>query len=200
MTSLLRALCLAFVVLGVLPSCGSTLSRIVPPAQSIPRTFFGLHIHRVTDKTPWPALAVPTWRLWGAQVKWPDLEPSRGRWQFDTLDKYVALAEQHNTEILLPLAVTPQWASARPEVKSGWQKPGLTAEPRETDDWQDYVRQVATRYKGRIFAYEIWNEPNLQQYWIGNTDQLVSYPCLKTILARGVRIFQRPATCWAGNR
>jgi hypothetical protein len=140
----------------------------------IPRTFFGMHIHQAFDKTPWPDVAVPTWRLWDAQVKWPDLEPSKGQWRFDALDKYVAMAEQHNTEILLPLATTPQWASARPDVKSGWQKPGFTAEPGDMNDWRTYVRQVVTRYKGRIFAYEIWNEPNLQQFWIGNTDQLVA--------------------------
>jgi len=107
-------------------------------------------------------------------VTWPDLEPSKGQWRFDTLDKYVALAEQHNTEILLPLAVTPQWASSRPDVRSGWQNAGFTAEPKDMNDWRTYVRQVVTRYKGRISAYEIWNEPNLQQYWIGNTDQLLA--------------------------
>jgi GH35 family endo-1,4-beta-xylanase len=165
---------LAFLLFCLFPSLGSTAFRIVPPTQPIPRTFFGLHIHRVTGKTPWPPLAVPTWRLWDAHVTWPDLEPSKGQWQFDTLDKYVTLAEQHNTQILLPLAVTPQWASARPNVKSGWQKPGFAAEPKDMNDWRSYVRQVVSRYKGRIVAYEIWNEPNLQQYWIGNTDQLVA--------------------------
>ena len=98
----------------------------------------------------------------------------QGKWQFDTLDKYVTIAEQHNTKILLPLAVTPQWASARPNVKSGWQKPGFAAEPKDMNDWRSYVRQIVSRYKGRIAAYEIWNEPNLQQYWIGDTDQLVA--------------------------
>ncbi|MGB7731403.1 MAG: glycosyl hydrolase [Candidatus Acidiferrum sp.] len=133
-----------------------------------------MHIGRATGGTPWPKVAVPTWRLWDSQVKWPDLEPSRGRWQFGTLDKYVAIAEQHKTEILLPLATTPQWASSLPSVKSGWQAPGLTAPPADMEDWRAYVKQVATRYKGRIHAYEIWNEPNLKQFWIGSTDELVA--------------------------
>ena len=50
---------------------------------------------------------------------------------FYALDKYVALAEQHNREILVPLAVTPQWASFRPDVRPGWQKAGFTAEPKD---------------------------------------------------------------------
>jgi GH35 family endo-1,4-beta-xylanase len=162
-----------FLLFGGLFSC-ATETNLLAPERPIPRTFFGMHIHQTLDKTPWPNVVVPTWRLWDSQVKWPDLEPSKGQWRFDALDKYVAMAEQHNTEILLPLAVTPQWASARPDVKSGWQRPGFTAEPKNMSDWSAYVRQVVSRYRGRIFAYEIWNEPNLQQYWIGSTDELVA--------------------------
>jgi GH35 family endo-1,4-beta-xylanase len=166
-------ICLMLLIFAMLfSSTGETsnLSR----EQPIPRTLFGMHVGRVVDGTPWPNLSVPAWRLWDSQVKWPDLEPSKGQWRFDKLDKYVALAELHNTEVLLPLGTTPQWASSLPDVKSGWQAPGFTAAPADMNDWQTYVRQVVTRYKGRIRAYEIWNEPNLKQFWIGSTDQLVT--------------------------
>jgi hypothetical protein len=86
----------------------------------------------------------------------------------------MGVAQQHGTDVLLTLGVTPQWASAHPDMKSGWQQPGLTSEPRSLDDWQAFVKQVATRYKGQIHAYEVWNEPNLKQYWMGNTDQLIA--------------------------
>jgi len=36
------------------------------------------------------------------------------------------------------------------------------------------VRTVVSRYKGRIQAYEIWNEPNLKDFWTGTTDQMVT--------------------------
>jgi hypothetical protein len=139
-----------------------------------------MHIHKALFPssagflTPWPNVPVPTWRLWDSQVRWPDIEPSKGQWRFDLLDKYLALAEAHSVEILLPLAVTPQWASSQPEVRSGWQQPGLTAPPRDINDWRDYVRKVATHCKGRVHEYEIWNEPNLKQYWIGTPNQLIA--------------------------
>ena len=126
MSICLRTVCFTLILPFILLSSRITATEIKAPVQPIPSTYFGLHIHRVTDKTPWPAVAVPTCGLWDAQVKWPDLEPSKGHWQFDTLDKYVALAERHHTQIPLPLAVTPQWASSQPNKKSGWQKPGLT--------------------------------------------------------------------------
>jgi GH35 family endo-1,4-beta-xylanase len=174
MVAFQRVLRVATLLLGVVSSAGCTTLKLDSPKQAIPRTFFGLHIHRLTSGTAWPEVSVPSWRLWDAQVKWFDLEPSRGQWRFDRLDKYVAMAEQHNTQVLLPLASTPQWASARPNSRFRSQRPGLAGEPKDMDDWRNYVRQVVTRYKGRISAYEIWNEPNLPDYWAGNTDQLIA--------------------------
>jgi hypothetical protein len=107
-------------------------------------------------------MAVPQWRLWDAAVRWPDLEPNKGQWQFERLDLYLALAQKHGTGILLPLALTPPWAG-----------PLITAEPRNLEDWRNYVRTVVSRYKGHIQAYEIWNEPNLQDFWTGTTDQML---------------------------
>jgi hypothetical protein len=154
--------------------------QLTPSSKSIPANFFGLHIHNLAAPsktgvfTTWPNVPVPGWRLWDSQVRWPDLEPTKGQWRFDLLDKYLALAEAHHTQVLLPLGVTPHWASAQPDMKSGWQQPGLTAEPRDMEDWRDFVRHVATHCKGRVQAYEIWNEPNLKQYWVGSTDELVA--------------------------
>jgi Glycosyl hydrolases family 39 len=154
--------------------------QLKPSPQPISASFFGMHIHNLVGRsrtgqlTPWPNVSVPTWRLWDAQVRWPDIEPSKGQWRFDTLDKYMALADAHHTDVLLPLGVTPQWASSQPDVKSGWQPPGLTAPPRDIGDWRDFVRKVATHCKGRIHEYEIWNEPNLKQYWVGTPEELVT--------------------------
>jgi hypothetical protein len=41
------------------------------------------------------------------------------------------------------------------------------------EDWRNYVKTVATRYKGRIHDWEIWNEPNRPQSWTGSVDTLV---------------------------
>jgi hypothetical protein len=36
-----------------------------------------------------------------------------------------------------------------------------------------YVHTVATRYKGRIASYEIWNEPDAATFWSGTISELV---------------------------
>lgn len=161
---------------GYLPT-----SRIGP----VPKEFFGMHIHRADAGTPWPTARIGSWRLWDAYAGWPDLEPERGKWNFDRLDKYVAMARLTGTEILLPLGRTPRWASSRPDERSSY-GPGQAAEPVAIEDWRNYVRTVATRYKGRIRAYEIWNEANEKGFFSGRPESLIelqreAYRILKEI-------------------
>jgi hypothetical protein len=145
---------------------------IAPDPNAIPPTLFGLHIHHADSATPWPASAFGSFRLWDAFVAWPSLEPEPGVWEWAALDKDVALAEQRGVDVLLPLALSPTWASARPTEPSVYQ-PGNAAEPADLAEWRDYVRTVGTRYRGRIHYYEIWNEPNLPAFYTGTVDTMV---------------------------
>jgi len=37
--------------------------------------------------------------------------------------------------------------------------------PDSMEDWKDFVEELAERYKGKILAYEVWNEPNISREW-----------------------------------
>ena len=153
--------------------------RLRPPAEPIPATYFGFHLHRNNSQTTWPAAPFGAIRLWDAHVSWPQLEPERGHWEFAGLDWYLDQAAQHGAEVLLPLGLTPTWASARPDEKSAYnganvsKDTGWAAPPRDLADWDNYVRAVATHCQGKVRAYEIWNEPNETGFFTGTPDQLV---------------------------
>jgi hypothetical protein len=145
---------------------------------AVPRTYFGLHIHHLWQDTGWPTIDFGTWRLWDAHVMWAYLEPSPGSYDFTLLDKYVAEAEKHHVELVLTLAGTPAWASARPleiPIHEGNIKgaPGLAAEPKSIGIWTDFVRTVGARYRGRIRYYEIWNEPMNKPFYSGSPETMV---------------------------
>ncbi|MEW5967871.1 MAG: hypothetical protein AB1720_12895 [Pseudomonadota bacterium] len=155
---------MALIVVAALLSVAAALPRqVAPPADRasivIPKTYFGMHIHRADRGTPWPGTEIGTWRLWDANALWLDIEPRRAQWDFPRLDRYVAMAKLTGSEILLPLGMTPGWASARP-LEKGVYRPGDTAEPRDIEDWENYVSAVARRYKGRVRDFELWNEVN----------------------------------------
>ena len=158
----------------ILTCVSAAQTNLEPPQSTIPDAFFGMHIHGIAVPRPytgkltaWPSVKVGSWRLLDAYVKWSDLEPQPGKWEFQRLDKYVDVAQQHSVDILLPLLGSPDWASA------GKGKDAGIAPPKNMEDWRVFVRTVATRYKGRIHTYEIWNEPNWPTMWSGTTQQLL---------------------------
>jgi hypothetical protein len=167
------------------PDSTEPSQKLSPMPEAIPSELFGMHIHNAAKSTPWPAEPIMEWRLWDAGVAWPQLEPGRGQWQFGLLDKYLALARQHNTGVLLTLALSPRWASARPDEKAMY-SPGSAAEPADVEDWRTYVRTVATHCKGKVQAYEIWNEPNSAHFWTGNIDQLVTLTREASIVIKSI--------------
>lgn len=144
----------------------------IPLDSPVPEAYFGMHIHRAVTGA-WPSVPFGSWRLWDAMVAWPQLQPRPDTWNFETLDRYVDMAEQHHVEIVLPLGLSPQWASARPSESSAY-KPGNAAPPKDAETWRNYVRTVGSRYKGRIKYFEIWNEPSSTKFWTGSMKQLVT--------------------------
>jgi hypothetical protein len=139
----------------------------------------------VDPGTPWPCIPFGTWRLWDANVTWKDLEPQRGVWDFSRLDALVERAQEHKVEVILPLALTPRWASQRPNEASSYTS-GAAAPPVNIDDWIDYVGMVTARYKGRVTNYEMWNEVNVPGTWTGTAAQIVglqeaAYKTIKSV-------------------
>ena len=150
--------------------------------NTIPETFFGMHVTHCFDPRPsyryntWPAnLQFKYLRLWDTLVTWMDIEPTKGNWNWTTFDLYVSTAVQYNKEIIYTLGRIPAWASSKPTDP----KPTIAA-PQNIGDWRNYVRTVATRYKGKIKYWEMWNETNTQSFYTGTTEKMLEM----TIAAR----------------
>ena len=124
----------------------------------VPANFFGWVIQRAHINTAWPDVPFGTWRLWDSYLKWSDVEPQDGVFKFDAFDQQVNLAEKHGKETIYTFGQTPRWASATPDEKHAWGM-GAGSPPVDMQLWKRYVEKVTSRYKGRIAAYEVWNEP-----------------------------------------
>jgi len=93
------------------------------------------------------------------EFAWRDIEgASKGEFDWTRTDRIMDQIDSHGLKVIIRLGVQPQWATPNlphPEV----------GPPDNIEDWADFVRAVAERYKGRIDAYQIWNEPNLSREW-----------------------------------
>jgi hypothetical protein len=93
------------------------------------------------------------------ELPWEQIEPvAKGQTTWDKFDDIVERAQALGIEVLFRLDTSPRWAlpSTAPD--------GLGPPVRQEDYW-DFVEQVARRYRGRVHAYQIWNEPNLSLEW-----------------------------------
>lgn len=146
----------------VMPAWAQMLVVNPSGAYPIQDSYFGMHVRWGATTPYWPAARFHTWRVITGETTWYGLEPQQGMWRFGSLDNAVARAQAHGVEVMLTLGQTPPWASARPleKVPNGW---GASAEPKNMADWENYIRTVATRYKGKIKYYELWNEPRFRE-------------------------------------
>ena len=90
---------------------------------------------------------------------WREIEPTQDQFHWESADQIVAGAEFYGLDLIVRLDQHPAWASAVDL--------SLNAPPDILADYEDFVGRVAERYRGRIKAYIIWNEPNLAIEWGG---------------------------------
>ena len=90
-------------------------------------------------------------------VNWETVEPEPGEFRWVDPDNIINALGDQQLKILMRVHGTPAWA--RP--------PGtpLSHPPRNNEDFGRFLSELASRYKGQVAAYEIWNEPNLNYEW-----------------------------------
>jgi hypothetical protein len=69
---------------------------------------------------------------------------------------------------------TPQWAA-----QAG--QPALSGPPASNAVFADFARRVATRFAGKISAYEVWNEENATVFWSTGADPAAYTRMLKVV-------------------
>lgn len=119
-----------------------------------------------------PNIPVKHWRLWDVGVTWKDINPEKGVWNYDRLDMLVSLAERQGADICLVLGMTPRWAAKDPNAPhfAPWIGPGSNSPPYDLKLFEEYVIHTVNRYRGRIKYYQIWNEPQLADFWYPYSD------------------------------
>lgn len=95
------------------------------------------------------------------QISWKLYEPYPGEYhpeRFTELDRFVDTAVSQNINVLLSVSKAPEWS--RPTTE-------MDGPPTDFGLYRQFMNYVASRYQGRVAAYELWNEANLQREWNG---------------------------------
>ncbi len=146
-----------------------TVKKPAPVPPLIDRTLFGMH---PGARGELPILG--SIRLWDTGTTWAELQPAKGVFNWAPLDAQLARARSSRvSDVLMVLAGTPQWAATSTKP-TDYLAPGVPSPPKNMADWDAFVRAVATRYKGRIPTYQVWNEFNLSTFWRGTPEQMAA--------------------------
>lgn len=95
------------------------------------------------------------------QVRWDQYEYLPDKYSdvmLATLDEVVDDAENRGMNVLLSIVKAPDWARATTEEDGP---------PIDYQQYHEFVKDIVQRYKGKVQAVEIWNEPNLRLEWNG---------------------------------
>lgn len=152
-----------------------TLSLPIPPSQGKIR--FGVHVLDASDYTLKKVQEMgATWVVY--PVLWRDIEPYPGRYNWAGLDLALQAMEYYRLNPIFRVDHPPAWASLTPYPNSPPKEPALYA---------DFLRKLSARYKGRVKAYIIWNEPNLAQEWGNLPPDPAGYVSLLKAASQAIR-------------
>jgi hypothetical protein len=101
---------------------------------------------------------------------WRDIEDiTKGHFNWYFADWIVDRAEEAGLKVLARIDRQPFWS----------QQPGdslyLNGPPADLSDLRHFCFVLAERYRGRIEAYQVWNEPNLGREWGNRTPSAAEY-------------------------
>jgi len=97
-------------------------------------------------------------------IIWKDVEPQKGIFSFKIfgkdLDKIVNTYRKYGIEVLGLVQTTPNWATTCP----GYDNPNKCP-PNDINDYKNFLKVLVNHYKSSISYWEIWNEPNTQNFF-----------------------------------
>jgi len=128
------------------------------------------------------------------QVEWFRYNPSPGAYDWGSLDRIVDACNANGVNVLFSVVKAPKWAQPPGDTEPG--------PPADLNTFGTFLREMATRYKGRVKAYEVWNEQNLYYEWGGKGHKLnaaryvellkVAYNAIKSVDPSAVVISGAP--------
>ncbi len=130
-------------------------------------------------------------------LRWDLIEQTKGTYVWDAAYGGSGYADTIASKlpadtVIFKLVYSPKWASTQPNHPRYW-----GSVPTDMDAWQRFVTQAAKRYghgtggQGKVKDWEVWNEPNIKEYWWGSADQFIAlnntaYDSIKAVDSQAV--------------
>lgn len=110
-------------------------------------------------------------------LHWTAFEPAKGQYNpalVTGLSNLAAKARARGMKVILTNSTAPQWANNSPNAHTP---------PLNNRDYADFMSYIASlpAIRGQGVYYQIWNEPNLRQFWPGGVSPKAYTDMLKAV-------------------
>jgi hypothetical protein len=101
---------------------------------------------------------------------WRDIEIEKGKYDWSRTDRIVAQTEDYTRKLIVRIDREPYW-----DMRYIYDAAIAAGPPKDLNNLFDFCGKLAARYKGRVAAYQVWNEPNLAREWGNATPNSAEY-------------------------
>jgi cell division septation protein DedD len=126
------------------------------------------------------------------QVEWKLFNPAPGQYNWGALDHIVEACNARGLRIMFSVVKAPKWA------RPGHTDFSVEGPPADPQTYAAFVGAMAERYRGRVHAYEIWNEQNLHYEWGNEPIDAARYMQLLRLAYNAIKAQDRNATVVSG--
>ncbi|MBE3576518.1 MAG: beta-galactosidase [Limnochordales bacterium] len=135
-----------------------------PESGPKPDSFFGVCEHGLDDNNA-EVMHRAGIRWVRTDVRWQNIQSSRGSaFNWSELDRVMETAEKFGIEVLPIIGYTSPFAANSWE---GARKGDPRFYPPRAEDWKAFVKALVERYRDRVSCWEVWNEANNPNFWLG---------------------------------
>jgi hypothetical protein len=169
------------------------------PLKPVPPGFFGLVAEETFTAPPAErermlgSIASTGVRMLRQPFHWSHFEHQPGQYDFGPYDLFVAAAARHGLSLMPVLTDPPDMYSTRPAGGPLY----WTYQPTSNDAFASFARALVGRYGPNgsfwaehpevprlpVHAWQVWNEPNMPQYWGGHPSPEGYAAMLRTVSA-----------------
>ncbi len=109
-------------------------------------------------------------------LAWSAIQPARAVYLWKDFDDVIDLAERHGFDLMPIIGFSTEWATTaeNPADLADW-----FFAPPTVEEYAWFAYRAASRYTGRLRAWEIWSEPNAGLYWRPEPDPVQYTELLK---------------------
>lgn len=100
-------------------------------------------------------------------LSWNRIERTQGHYDWSEYDAFVKEAKSHGYKVMAILLGTAPWAV---RDKSLANTKGAHKQVPDPEAWDQFVRAAVTHYHGLVDAWEVGNEPNGPDFFLGSLD------------------------------